>query len=112
MEDYRRAEVLVELVPRLGELGYGDEALETARAMADEDRRAEALAGLAPHVKQLPVVRLYFLWNETLHILAIRTRSNLLSDIQALVPLIVALGEKDALVATMQAIIEVGKWFP
>jgi len=112
MADHRRVEALVGLVPRLGELDYGDEALAIARAMADEDRRAQALAGLAPHVKQLPVVRLYFLWNETLHILAIRTRSNLLSDIQALVPIIATLGGKEALVATMQAIIEVGKWFP
>ncbi|BCL80763.1 hypothetical protein ccbrp13_32280 [Ktedonobacteria bacterium brp13] len=88
------------------------EALVAVRAIARKRNRALALAGLAPHIKQLPVVELYPLWCATIHILAARTRSDLLCDIEALVPVIEVLGEKEALVATVQAIIEVGKWFP
>lgn len=68
--------------------------------------------GLAPYLEHLPAATLYPLWCETLHILASRTRGNVLLDIQALAPVIAALGGKEALFATAQAIIEVGRWFP
>lgn len=110
-----RAEALAGLAPHLlaplQERAL-HEALEAARAIVDKGNQAEALARLLPHVKQLPMVRLYSLWRQTLHILSLRDRSNFLSDLQVLIPLIAALGEKEALIATMQAIIKIGKWFP
>jgi hypothetical protein len=111
LAEYWRARVLSLLAPHLSE-SLLQEALTVAREIESEDARAQALEGLVPHVKQLPVVRLYSLWCETLRRLATRTRRDLLSDIQALVPVIAALGGREALVATAQAIIEVGKWFP
>jgi hypothetical protein len=105
-----RAQALAKLAPHLsGPLLQ--EALAAARAINDWPR-AKALAGLTPYVKQLPVIVLYSLWCETLRNLAARPRPDLLSDIQALAPVITVLGGNEALVATVQAIIEVGKWFP
>jgi Trypsin-like peptidase domain len=114
-DEERRAQALAGLAPHLPEplqVTVLQEALAAARAIANDESRAQSLAGLAPHVKQLPVVRLFSLWCETFRILATRTRPDLLSDIQTLVPVIAVLGGKEALIATMQAIIEVGKWFP
>jgi len=111
MDEDARARALVDLAPRLSE-SLLQEALATARSIAHRDSRARALVGLASHVKQFPLASLYLLWNEVLPILASSTRSNLLSDILTLFPVIAALGEKEALVAMAQAIIEVGRWFP
>jgi hypothetical protein len=110
-----RAEALAGLAPHLSTPLQGQvlqDALEAARAIGDEGGRAKVLAGLAPQVKHLPVVELYSLWSQTLHVLASRTRSDLLGDIRALMPLIETLGGKEALVVVTQTIIEVGKWFP
>lgn len=106
-----RAHALAGLAPYLSAPQLHD-ALEIAQALTSESVRVQVLAALALNLKHLPVVRLYSLWGQTLHTLSMRTRSNLLSDIRALAPLIAALGEKEALVATIQAVIEVGKWFP
>ncbi len=112
MED-SRAETLRALAPYLSEplrtiVLRG--ALATVRTIKSEDRRALALGKLVPHVKQLPVIKLYALWCETLRTPVIRC--DLLSDIRGLAPVIEALSGKEALVAIAQAIIEVGKWFP
>ena len=116
MDTYKRSPALEGLVLRLGALGYGEEALATARAIAWTERRvmvlaklvpylpdplqtetlretltmaqaiedgwsrAEVLTKLAPQLECLPTAMLYHLWCETLHILASRTRSDLLSD--------------------------------
>jgi hypothetical protein len=110
-----RAQALGDLAPHLSEplqVTVLQEALTVARALPDKYWRAQMLAALMPHMKQLPIVRLYSLWCETLRILAARTRPDLLSDVGTLVSVITVLGGKEVLVATAQAIIEMGKWFP
>ncbi|HEY77350.1 MAG TPA: hypothetical protein G4O00_14430, partial [Thermoflexia bacterium] len=65
-----------------------------------------------PHLARLPRERLYPLWCETLHVLAARTRRDLLADLRALSPLIAALGGKEAIEETFHAIRDVGHWWP
>jgi len=112
---YYRGLALVKLAPHLSESLQAvtfQEALAAARTIEEEHTRARVLARLAPHLEHLSIATLYPLWCETLHILASRTRSDLLSDIGVLLPIVTVLGEKEALVTIAQAIIEVGKWFP
>jgi hypothetical protein len=106
-----RAQALTALAPHLS-APLLQEALATARAIENRHSRSSILAGLAPYVKRLPIVRLYALWCETLPTLATRTRPDLLSDLEALASMITALGGQEALSAMGQAIVESGKWFP
>ncbi len=115
VDERTRAEALTNMAPYLSEPLQGmalQEALAAAQAIEIGIHRGMAFVHLVPHLKQLPVVRLYALWCKTLHILANRTRPDLLLDMQALNPIIKVLGGKEALVAAKRAIIEVRKWFP
>lgn len=87
------------------------EALKKTCSLEDAHERHETLSTLAPHLAQLPTEHLYHTWTTTLHVLSTRTRSNLLSDIHALLPVIDALGGATALTETAQAIMDVGWWF-
>jgi hypothetical protein len=53
---YYMEDALVKLVSRLAELGYSEEALTLVQEMTCDERRAEALAGLAPHLPQTLLV--------------------------------------------------------
>ncbi len=106
-----RARALAGLAPHLPEALLA-EALAAAREIEREDRRAEALAGLAPHLARLPREQLSPLWRETLHILAARTRQDLLADLRALGPVVAALGGAEAVAGTFRAIQDVGRWWP
>jgi hypothetical protein len=107
------------------------EALESARRIDLADRhvsqmfttfvghvkrdvggRSKALAALACYLPQLPRATLLSLWQETLHVLAARTRPNLLADIRALIPVILALGGEEAISGVFCAIQDVGRWWP
>ncbi|MGB9800252.1 MAG: hypothetical protein ACPLUL_09185, partial [Thermanaerothrix sp.] len=88
------------------------EALAAAREIQDAYRRAKVLSALAAHRALLSHPVLYPLWAETLPILASRTRTDLLSDLPALIPLIHALGGEQAIVETFRAIQDVGRWWP
>ncbi len=87
------------------------EALTAVQAIEEKGDRAEALGKLAPHLPEA-LAQLYTLWDETLPALANRTRSELLSAIHALVPVIYALGGEKAIVETFHAIQDVGRWWP
>lgn len=78
----------------------------------DFQERPEALGKLASYMAGLPQIRLYPLWCETLHLLAYHIREDLLIDIQALIPVIIALGGPDALEVIAQAIDDVSSWWP
>ncbi len=109
--EWRRADVLIALMARLpSELL--PEALSAAREIKDEWRRARALTALAPRLAELPRPALYPLWDETLPLLARRTRRDLLADLRALVPVIHALGGEAAIAETARAIQDVARWWP
>jgi hypothetical protein len=58
------------------------------------------------------LANVYPLWQETLPILAARTRKDLLADLRALSPIITALGGAEVIVETFRAIQDVGRWWP
>lgn len=109
-EEYR-AGALAGLAPHLPD-DLLPKALAAARAIEFQDYRMEALDGLAPCLAKLSRQHLYPLWQETLHLLAARTRSNLLLDLGALSPVIAALGGAQAMAETFRAIQDVGRWWP
>jgi hypothetical protein len=116
--DLERAAALAELAPLLPsqERAAGlAEALQAARALKYVENRSEALARLAPHLAAMPREHLASLWTETLHLLANRTRENLLADLTALTPFLTALAGPNAaaeLREVAQAVIDVGRWWP
>ncbi|MEH2119836.1 NB-ARC domain-containing protein [Nostoc sp.] len=87
------------------------EALAAARAIQSESSRAYALSALADSLSQMPNAKLFPLWQDTLHQLSLRTRSNLLQDIKVLFPVIFALGGEVATVEIAHAIVDVGRWW-
>ena len=109
--EYERAKALLGLAPYLPE-ALLRETLTVAREIKSKGRRAEVLAGLASHLAQLPCQHLYPLWQETLPVLAARTRKDLLADLCALEPVIAALGGAQAVAETFRAIQDVGRWWP
>jgi hypothetical protein len=86
------------------------EALEAARAIADEQHRAAALGALASHLATMPEQRR--LWWETLPMLAARGRPDLLSDLAALTPWLEALATPEDLADIAQSIVDVSRCWP
>ena len=86
------------------------EALILARKIENRDARAQALAALASRLAELPIRDLYPLWDETLRYLARRTRDDLITDLEALEPIIRALGGEEAIIETRRAIQDVTRW--
>jgi hypothetical protein len=88
------------------------EALEAALAVRDEGQRFEALAALGPHLATISPTALNSIWHQTLRLLVTRSRSELLADLVALVPVIAALGGAGAVIGMRRAIRDVGRWWP
>ncbi len=94
-----RSKLLAALAPHLSgqqKQKALDEALAAAREIDWLPYRARALAALAPHAQHLSMADLYSFWCDTLRALAAHTLPELLSDLQTLVPAIVALGGQRA----------------
>jgi hypothetical protein len=87
------------------------EALSAAREIQDEDYRADALITLAEKLSQIEKKQLFSYWQETVHILSLRTRPNLLSDIKSLTPVISTLGGEEAIRDVADAIVDVTRWW-
>jgi hypothetical protein len=88
------------------------EALRTALAIPHTIRRGDALRRIAPALAELAPDAVDPLWREAIHVLATRTRQDLLSDLDAMRLVIRALGGADAEAETRQAIADVGRWYP
>ncbi len=111
-DEWKRANALAGLVPRLADLGRVEEALEVARGIGDESYRAQALAALAPKLAKLNRGKLLPLWEETLRFSSTHSRADLLADFDALAPIIAALGGAEAICESCRAIQDVGRWWP
>jgi hypothetical protein len=74
--------------------------------------RGDALASLAPHIASVSREFSMSIWNETLQNAATCNRKLLLSDLTALLPVLVALGGPAAVQETARAILDVGDWWP
>jgi hypothetical protein len=109
-----RSETLAALAPHLpAELLK--QALDAARSIGAAEARSRALAALAPHLAALPFGDLSTMWAQTLHVLAARTRPNLLADLHSLAPVLVALAGQNApteLREVARAIEDVARWWP
>jgi hypothetical protein len=88
------------------------DALAATRRIANDWERTELLKTLAPFLARMPAPVLYALWLETLSDLAVRGRTSLQDDLQALIPVITALGTTKALVSIADAVVEARRWFP
>ncbi|MEW6498667.1 MAG: hypothetical protein AB1589_40135, partial [Cyanobacteriota bacterium] len=84
-------------------------ALEAAQAIQDEEYRAKALTALAFHL--VNTSNRFNLWKDLLHFLSYRTRQDLVSDLAAFTPVIIALGGEAAAAETAQAIQDVSRWW-
>ena len=110
-----RASAFAELAPHLLQAQKEEilrEALQTAGKIEHEGFRIPVLAKLAPHLTKLPNHILYPVWRTTLHVLATRTRRAFVNDLAALSPVLFALGGTQAIEESIQAIEEVGQWWP
>lgn len=105
------AKVLTELVFQLPE-PLLREVLGAAQAVEDEEQRVAVLVRLTARPAELPPITLFPFWQETLHILAGRTRQRLLTDFQRLAPVIAKLGKTEAIAETFRAIQDTGRWWP
>ena len=108
-DEYYRAKALIRLAVQLPELL--PEVLTAARSIEAESDRADALSSLALQLSQIQKTALFAHWRETLHILSVHTRPNLLRDISALTPVIFTLGGKEAVKDTAFAIQDVSRWW-
>ena len=70
------------------------------------------MRALAPRLAELPCQVLYVLWHDHLQRSALHERKRLLYDLQALGSVITALGGAQAVLGTIHAIDEVGRWWP
>ena len=89
-----------------------EDALVATRLVENVQNRRDSLTKLAPSLARLLPERLGRLWRETLHTAAVGPRSQLLEDLGAIAPVISALGGQAALRETIQAIDDVGRWWP
>jgi hypothetical protein len=70
------------------------------------------LVPFGPSLAELPSSRLEPLWHETLTTLAVRMRYELVFDLNALMPVVVALGGQEAVTGACHAIQDVRRWWP
>ncbi|WP_138504578.1 hypothetical protein [Nostoc sp. PA-18-2419] len=105
----QNAHLLTELVnylpPNLKELAL-EKALAAAQQIQSEEYRAQALAALALPLSMMPTTLLFSNWQQTLHELSLRTRQDLLKNIEVLVPVIFALGNQSTIAKVNCAIQE------
>ena len=84
-------------------------ALSAAQSIKDVSIRTDVLTVLS--VPLLKVPDRFAVWKDLLHFLSYRTRPDLLSDMTALTPMIIALGGEAAAAETAQAIQDVSRWW-
>jgi len=116
-----RTRVLIEVMPQLPELDRAEaiyEALAAVQGIEEKESRSKMVHSLASHLASLPYATLARLWLrgqeeiDFLHTLARRSRQDLLSDLCALIPMIIALGGPGQAVEIFHAIQDVGRWWP
>ena len=61
---------------------------------------------------ELPAHLLFAPWKRLLHDLAKRTRQNLLSDLAVLMPVVIVLGDTEAVEELTFSLLDVVKWWP
>jgi hypothetical protein len=88
------------------------EALEAVMSLPVEGQPNEALSQIGLHLADLPAAQLYPLWTALLNGLLSRTRKELCVCLLALRPVLVVIGGEKAATETLQALRDVGRWWP
>ncbi|WP_052728012.1 NB-ARC domain-containing protein [Methanosarcina vacuolata] len=114
-DDILRADALSVLVPHL-DSQRKEEAMEKALEIASKIQLdyvgVDVLCFALSSMRNSPSNKLYFLWRKGIRILREYPRSNLLSNIITLIPVMNDLGEDETLFEISRAIIDVSNWFP
>jgi uncharacterized protein (DUF3820 family) len=110
-DEGERARVLSELAQRMPEGTLG-QVLEAARAIQVEGARASVLSELASPLLKILYGDRYCYLEYSLSILSHRTRPDLLSDMTALMPVLIEIGTEDTPHEIHQAVRDVTKWWP
>jgi HEAT repeat protein len=108
---YTCSKALEELAPHLPEPLLA-QALQRLLGGGEGEARTEALGALARHLGTRPPSFLWRLWDQTLPALANRTRADLLTDLRALLPILVRLGGAPAVAESFRAVQDVRRWWP
>jgi hypothetical protein len=87
-------------------------ALARAQDVDDAYQRQGRLQHVVLELVEVPPAVAYPFWCQALRLSATRVRTAFLSDLEALTPLIFALGGVAAIAETASAITDVGHWFP
>jgi hypothetical protein len=114
--DRERAEVLMALAPCLPEWLL-PQAMVGACTIADSiyenwSPRAQALAALAVRLARCPRSQIYGVWRDAMHALASHSRKDLLRDLAALTPVLVALAGVESAVDGICRLDRVARWWP
>ena len=109
--EWRRAEVLVDLIPYAPK-ELPQEAMADVRLTRHGQFREKLLASLLPHLVVLDHEILYPLWQETLPNMTDAGRQSLLADLSIMIPVMIHLGGEEAIVESYRAIQDVGRWWP
>ena len=88
------------------------EVLNIIQLIQNTSLRFEALAAFAHHFPKIAPAQIFSFWQDFTHQLSLNTRSELLNKTCPLVPMIPALGNKEAVEGVISAIEFVGKWWP
>jgi hypothetical protein len=88
------------------------EALAAVASIGDERDRTRILANLAPLLAELPESPSRSLWLNALHALAGRSRADLLADLLAAKPVLLATGGTEAVREMIRTVQAVGRWWP
>lgn len=88
------------------------DALTSIVAIDDTQQRSRYLSKLAEHWAQLPYPAASVLWNTLLRTNSMRSRFDLLLDLIALKDVIITLPGEETGDAIIEAIIDVGRWYP
>ncbi len=72
----------------------------------------EELETLISSMIQRPSIDVLSHWIDILHVLSTRTREELLETTHVLIPILVMLGEKEAIIEVIRAIQDTGRWWP
>jgi hypothetical protein len=105
-----RARVLSALTQRLPE--EAREALAVVWAIQEKESRSDILSELAYSMTNLLPKEIYFLLENSLVILSHRTRADLFSDLAALMPVIIHIGDEDTPREIYSAVRDVTTWWP
>ena len=109
-----RVEALVALVSRLREPHKSAvlrTALDLTQRIQQRTDQARTLEAIAPHLAALPISDIYPFWREILRRSTSGSRSALLENLNALSPVLAALGGSHVIVETLRAVQNTGLWW-